>query len=199
MKDTYHHGNLRAALLDAASQLIREHGVEGVSMRALSERIGVSKSASYRHFDSKAALLATVAERGFRTLEEQLEVAEGTAGPLQELRRFQEMCVTYVRFATAHPPRYRLMFGLTTPQRASVPALEAASTAPFELFEERLGTCQQAGIVRDDTAASSLAQGVWSTVHGLALLMMDGQLPAEDPDDVVPHTARMLWQGLRPR
>src|SRR5918997_6258843 len=69
---TYHHGNLRRALLDEALATIRAEGVEGVTLRDIGARLGVSRTALYRHFADKRALLTAVATEGFRMLRERL-------------------------------------------------------------------------------------------------------------------------------
>ena len=105
----YHHGNLRRALLDEALATIGSDGVEGLTLREIGARVGVSRSALYRHFADKRALLAAVATEGFRTLCRELlaaweEGGRGRAG-------FDAMGVAYVRFAVASPSHYRVMFG----------------------------------------------------------------------------------------
>src|SRR5687768_13857073 len=93
----YHHGNLRRALLDEALATIRTEGVDGLTLREIGARLGVSRTALYRHFADKRALLAAVATEGFRTLRAQLVTAweEGGRGRAA----FESMGVVYVRFA----------------------------------------------------------------------------------------------------
>ncbi|HSG28467.1 MAG TPA: TetR/AcrR family transcriptional regulator, partial [Candidatus Krumholzibacterium sp.] len=105
----YHHGNLRAALVEAASRIMAERGVEKVTVREVSEVVGVSRAALYRHFDGKNALLCTVAEQGFRQLRDRL-LKESTDPNENCLEKFERLAVTYVRFAMENPRFYRLMF-----------------------------------------------------------------------------------------
>src|SRR5918995_5657601 len=104
----YHHGNLRRGLLDEALATIRTEGVERLTLREIGARLGVSRTALYRHFADKRALLAAVATEGFRTLREQLVSAweEGGRSPVGS----QAMGAAYVRFAVANPSHYRVMF-----------------------------------------------------------------------------------------
>src|SRR5918997_6603655 len=97
----YHHGNLRRALLDEALATIRDEGVEGLTLREIGARLGVSRTALYRHFADKRALLNAVATEGFRMLRQQLVAAweEGGRGPSAS----QAMGVAYVRFAVENP------------------------------------------------------------------------------------------------
>src|SRR5687767_3479304 len=107
--DRYHHGDLRRALLQAAVRTIRTHGVDGLTLRGVGSTLGVSRTALYRHFTDKAALLAAVAAEGFRMLREELARAWEESG--RALTGFEAMGRAYVRFAVAHPSHYRVMFG----------------------------------------------------------------------------------------
>src|SRR5882757_7955683 len=107
--DHYHHGDLRRALLEEALRTIQIHGVEQLTLRTVGERLGVSRSALYRHFADKQSLLATVGKEGFQKLRQTIADAwekngRGRAG-------FQAMGKAYVQFAVAHPSHYRVMFG----------------------------------------------------------------------------------------
>src|SRR5262245_11555158 len=105
----YHHGDLCRALLEEALQMIQAQGVEQVTLRTIGARLGVSRTALYRHFADKQALLAAVGREGFRTLRLALQGAwdgrgHGRAG-------FDAMAAAYVTFAVTHPAHYRVMFG----------------------------------------------------------------------------------------
>src|SRR3982751_2670167 len=105
----YHHGNLRGALLQEALSTIRAEGVEALTLREIGARLGVSRTALYRHFADKGALLAAVATEGFRTLREQLTSA-WVAGA-GDRDAFDAMGIAYIRFAIDNPSHYRVMFG----------------------------------------------------------------------------------------
>ena len=108
-KRAYHHGDLRRALLEEAVRTIQAEGVEGVTLRQVGERLGVSRTALYRHFADKGALLAAVAREGFRTFRDAL--AQGVAGAATAEAGFAAMGHAYVRFAVTHSSHYRVMFG----------------------------------------------------------------------------------------
>lgn len=112
---TYHHGDLQAAILEAAGRIIEKEGLKGLSVREAARRAGVSHNAPYRHFPDREALLAALAAEGFRAL-----------GKALENRRGREMAEAYVRFALEYPQRFRLMFG-----GARYPELEARFGAAF--------------------------------------------------------------------
>src|SRR5678816_1070243 len=103
---SYHHGNLRRALLDEALATIRADGVDGLTLREIGARLGVSRTALYRHFADKRALLTRVATEGFRTLRQQLVAAWEEGG--RDDAAFYAMGVAYVRFAVANPSHYRV-------------------------------------------------------------------------------------------
>ena len=170
----YHHGNLRRGLLDEALATISAEGVEGLTLREIGARLGVSRTALYRHFADKRALLAAVATEGFRTLRQQLVTAweEGGRGRAA----FDSMGVVYIRFAAANPAHYRVMFGGFVDHMASEPELVAEADGAFQALVDALVTLQRDAIVRGDDAAQ-MARFVWAVVHGVAMLGIDGQLP----------------------
>jgi AcrR family transcriptional regulator len=168
----YHHGNLRRALLDEALATIRAEGVDGLTLRQIGARVGVSRTALYRHFADKRALLTAVASEGFRTLREQLVTAweEGGRGSAA----FQAMGVTYIHFAVANPSHYRVMFGgFVDPQNETELATEAEGA--FQALVDALTALQRNDVVLGDDAVL-MARFVWSVVHGVAMLGIDGQL-----------------------
>ena len=113
---TYHHGELRPALLRAAGKILEKEGRDAVSLRDLARRAGVSHNAPYRHFADREALVAALAEEGFATL---LAALEGKA--------WREQALAYVRFALANPERFQLMFSRPAP--AALRRLIEATTA----------------------------------------------------------------------
>jgi AcrR family transcriptional regulator len=168
----YHHGNLRRALLDEALATIRAEGVSGLTLRQIGARVGVSRTALYRHFADKRALLMAVASEGFRTLREELVRAWEEGG--RSGAAFQAMGAAYIRFAVANPSHYRVMFGgFVDPQEQTELATEAGGA--FQALVDALGALQRQVVVRgDDTVL--MARFVWSVVHGVAMLGIDGQL-----------------------
>jgi AcrR family transcriptional regulator len=175
--DRYHHGDLRRALLAEALRTIQTHGVEQLTLRTVGQRLGVSRSALYRHFSDKQALLAAVGREGFRTLRLALTEAwerngRGRAG-------FDAMAPAYVQFAVIHPSHYRVMFGRFVESCGKDAEFIAEATAAFQVLVDALVDQQEAGIVRRDDPLL-LARFIWSVVHGLAMLVIDGQLRGAD-------------------
>jgi AcrR family transcriptional regulator len=202
MADSYHHGDLRRALVDAATRLVRLNGATQVSLRHIAREAGVSHAAPYHHFPDREALLAEVALGGFEALGEALRGgAEGSAdagadaGPLA---RLQGAGVAYVVFAVDNPEVYRLMFGGLLSDRSRYPALETAADAAFGVLLELLGP---GGAPPGPGAANPAALATWSTVHGLASLMIEGLLAEEtaatSSEELARQATLVLGRGLR--
>lgn len=175
----YHHGDLSRALLQEALRTIEKGGVAALTMRAVGKKLGVSRTALYRHFADKSALLAAVATEGFRTLRLQTEDAWATHGGGRA--GFEAMGETYVQFAVAHPSHYRVMFGGHVRDASPDSDLAKEGAGAFQVLVDALVSQQAQGLVRRDNPLA-LAQYIWANVHGIAMLAIDGQLkqPAED-------------------
>ncbi|HUQ83914.1 MAG TPA: TetR/AcrR family transcriptional regulator [Gemmatimonadaceae bacterium] len=182
----YHHGNLRRALLDEALVTIAAEGVDAVTLREIGARVGVSRTALYRHFADKRALLAAVATEGFRTLRERL------VGSREDGNRrgggFGAMGVAYVQFALDNPSHYRVMFGPFVDREFQDPELATEAHGAFQALVDALVAQQEAGNVRRDDPLQ-MASYVWAVVHGLAMLAIDGKLPEPVNIDVLTQYA----------
>jgi AcrR family transcriptional regulator len=165
-RSTYHHGHLRPALIAAARALLDEGGPEAVGLREAARRVGVSPTATYRHFRDKDDLLAAVAAEGFR------EFAAALAQSGRE--SFLAMGAAYVDFALARPGMFRLMFSPLIAKRELYPELKNAADEAFAVL--RRGVQSQAPQAENFDAAALAA---WSLVHGLSHLILDGVLPKE--------------------
>ena len=197
-RETYHHGDLRQALIEAALKIVSEKDVESVSLREVARRVGVSHAAPYRHFADKEALLAAVAQEGFQMLHHTLETVLHKA-PLDPLKRLQEIGVAYVDFALEHSSHYRLMFGAYGATSAQQnPELAQAATQAFMVLVNGVNMGQQEGVIRLDDS-NQLALAAWALTHGLAMLLMDGQVPISTSPSVAPlskFVTRVLVEGL---
>lgn len=175
--DRYHHGDLRRALLEEALRIIQNEGVEHLTLRTVGARLRVSRSALYRHFADKQALLAAVAVEGFRIL--RVTLTEAWEGHGRGRAGFEAMGLAYVRFAISHPSHYRVMFGRFLESCSKDAALVGEATAAFQVLVDSLVEQQGAGVVRKDDPML-LATMIWSLVHGIAMLAIDGQLKGGD-------------------
>jgi len=179
----YHHGDLRRALLAETARTIRKEGVDGVTLRAVGKRLGVSRTALYRHFADKPALLAAVAREGFQAFTRELWQAWNAAGGGRN--GFRAMGTAYITFAIANPSHYRVMFGAFKDLCERDAELAADAQASFQVLLDAVLTLQKDGLLRADPP-ETLAQYIWAAVHGVAMLAIDGQL---GPD---PKTADAL-------
>lgn len=172
-KNSYHHGDLRSSLLEAATTLIAEGGVAALSMRKLADSVGVSRTAPYHHFTDKHALLSALAEEGFKAYEHSLRVAMAD----KQNQDDQLLCFArcYLEFAQTSPETYNLMFGHNVWQAgAPTEALKAEAYGSFRRYVERVMDWQHQGLVSETVDPLRFAQVSWSTLHGLARLLIDG-------------------------
>jgi AcrR family transcriptional regulator len=194
--DRYHHGDLRRALLQAAVRTIGSHGVDGLTLRGVGGTLGVSRTALYRHFTDKAALLAAVAAEGFRMLREELRRAWEDEG--RGRHGFEAMGAAYVRFAVAHPSHYRVMFGADI---SSAGHSELAEEGPgaFQVLVDALIELQEQEMARRDDA-KQMALFVWAAVHGVAMLAIDGRLGREKAavDGLTQYATNRIQAAIAP-
>jgi AcrR family transcriptional regulator len=160
----YHHGNLRASLLEAADAVLTERGTQALTLRDVARAAGVSHGAPYHHFASLNDLLAAVAQRGFETLGDAM--AEAVAVP-DTRERLLRVAQAYVACARAHPARFRLMFGPLLASKDEHTALRAAAQRAF-------GFVLAAANAHDKKHGANLAVAGWSLAHGLSHLLIDG-------------------------
>ena len=173
---SYHHGDLRNALLDAAELLFAQQPGEPPTLREVARLAGVSHAAPYHHFDGRDAMLAAVAERGFAQLGQVM--AESLARSDDVESRLADMGRNYVEFALARPTLYRLMFGPLLKQKQKYPHMQQSSEATFSAL-----VSASAAYAPDNALGLSLIG--WSMLHGIATLAIDGALdatPAPLPD-----------------
>lgn len=175
----YHHGDLRRALLQAAVRTLQKQGLDALTLRAVGEELGVSRSALYRHFADKAALLTAVASEGFRTLESALRLAWESNG--KGVAGFQAQGEAYVRFALENPWHYRVMFGSGFELQADDPELRTNGAAAFAALVDALVEQQAQGLVRREDPHMQ-ANFAWAVVHGVAMLAIDGNLERRGTD-----------------
>jgi AcrR family transcriptional regulator len=169
-KATYHHGDLRAALLDAALEVLEEDGATALSLRGVARRAGVSSAAPYRHYADREALVSAVAAVGYRDLAERLAAAHPAPSTPAQLA---DVAVAYVRFATERPALFRIMFSEPCDRDNDE---RVAATATVTLYlREIVARCFP------DSDADALAPAIWALVHGLAFLHLDGKLDAPTP------------------
>ena len=173
IRPSYHHGDLRQALLRAAKQLIAEAGIENLSLRKLAERAGVSRTAPYHHFSDKNDLLCAIAAEGFRR-RHQSTAADFDNRARSMLERFHDYVNGYVQFAVDNPEEYELMFGRSIwKQQNSTEELRAVAYPCFQHQVDMIRCWQSCEVISGDNALRS-AQVIWGALHGIAKLFIDG-------------------------
>jgi AcrR family transcriptional regulator len=196
-KRAYPHGDLERALVETAVQTIRDQGVQALTLRSVGARVGVSRTALYRHFDDKAALLARVAEEGFRRLHAALtgSIAEASASGADPL---PAMADAYVRFARANPSHYQTMFGGFLTDWSRYPDLIQHADAAFNVLVDTMRDEQQKGRILPADPIE-LAEISWSMSHGIATLGMARHLERTRTtvEELAVMGARYLQAGLR--
>jgi AcrR family transcriptional regulator len=177
-RDAYHHGALREALIEASESLLAERGVEGFSLREVARRSGVSPAAPAHHFGDMAGLLAEVARHAFEGLTAALEAGNRRGGD-DPVARLREQGLGYVGFALKHPGRFGLMFrsGL----RKDEPLTHSAHEAYLKLENGVRALLDVPADLPLDDAQWQALLAVWSTVHGVAHLLLAGQFDAALP------------------
>ncbi len=201
----YHHGNLRAALIDAGVERAREGGPEAVVLREVSRLAGVSHNAAYRHFADRDALLQAVCDRCMSELARLMEAGIAEVDPddrsVQAARlRLRATGMAYVEFALSEPGWFRTAFAVP-PGLGYLDGEEsvgAGGHGPLELLGEQLdGLLDAAALPAERRAGAELA--AWSAVHGFAMLVLEGplrSLPDEERDAALTRLLDTVERGL---
>lgn len=171
----YHHGDLRAALLSAGLAMLKERTLDGLSLREIARKVGVSATAVYRHFPDKQALLYALCQQGAEQLGRVQQEAMAAAGG--GLAGFEATGRAYVRFALDHPTLFRLMMTTRPADPEGKGSLSAMNSA-MRLLKENVASLLPEGASEDDKRIAIVKS--WAAVHGLAMLMLDGQVPPDD-------------------
>jgi AcrR family transcriptional regulator len=181
---SYHHGNLKQALLEASLDLIRKSGPGAFTLREVARRAGVSHNAPYRHFRNREELLAALAAEGFDLLTAAMTKAAEPAS--SALERFRLSGRGYVEFALTYPQHFTVMFEAAW-GFALYPQCQAAGERAFGTLVRYVEGCQAEGVLPPGDARP-FALLAWSMVHGVAKLAISGHLPTSEPADVLDFT-----------
>lgn len=197
-RDSYQHGDLREALVQAGLKLLAESGVEGLSLRAAAQLAGVSHAAPYRHFRDKRALVAAIAERGFRMLTASMRAEAATLATTDARERLIALGVGYLKFATTSPGYLHVIFGGVLGDEDVPPELAAAGGEAYEtLRAEVAGGIARGELQPGDADVQALA--CWSIVHGLSMLIVNGAVPVgagKAQRQLIEQLLRLLGTGL---
>lgn len=185
-RSTYRHGDLRRALVEAGIELAREGGPSAVVLREVTRRAGVTPNAAYRHFVDKQALLHAVSMAAQAELARSIEDEQATIQPTDDdgaraRAQLRAVGAGYLRFAQTQPGLFRTAFAGHADLRDAATADSAGESGltPFQLLSASLDGLVEAGVLPEERrlGAEFLA---WSSVHGLAMLVIDGPLRGLD-------------------
>lgn len=182
VKRSFHHGDLRNALIRAAKELIEKKGAEEFALREAARKVGVSANAAYNHFEDKDALLRAVAASGFAEFAAQREEARARA-PADAWSQLSAGAKVYVQFAEARPKLFDLMFGPlgvgSTDRKTD--GTEPSGRKAYQQLSDALDNLVSSGRLSPErrTGAEST---LWPLIHGLAVLRRAGAL--REPFDV---------------
>lgn len=197
----YHHGNLRASLLRSARDLLREEGVAGLSLRLVARNAKVSHNAPYHHFPDKSALLAALAEEGFRELTECVVQEQSARTTEHAWGKLMGVGAGYLRFAMTNTALFQMMFQTEITQPDRHPELQVAERQAFETLLSAISELHTAGLLPKNRSHLAAAAFAWSTVHGLATLHIAnvlGETPLKDVpfEEIAEHSLRLIVLGV---
>lgn len=173
--NSYHHGNLRQAVVERARKTIMKSGSDKLSLRECARHIGVDPAAIYQHFKSKDALLEEVARLSFVQLAEKMEQDEKQAGP-QPRDKLIAVGLSYVSFATSQPELFSMMFKVSAKAKGGVTRGEAKSGRdPYQILNDAWNRFQ-----RPNSEDSLSPLVLWSAVHGVANILNHGLGPNDN-------------------
>lgn len=170
----YHHGDLKNALIKAGVQILAKEGVSGLSLRKVAKQAGVSHAAPYSHFADKQALIAAISTEGFKQLYIQIEgIIKAKKDEPSTL--LVETAWAYMQFAMNEPDRFKLMFSSVLEKEKEYPDFVHFSQENFLQIVNVVNVCQAAGVLRS-AQADLTTVSVWGAVHGLVMLVLEGQI-----------------------
>jgi len=172
-KASYHHGDLRRALLVAAVKLIEEKGPNGITLRAVAAKAGVTQTAPYRHFSNKQAMIDAVVDQGFSELKAQLAAVADQA--IEPLARLKQQAVAYAKFAVQRPGHYQMMFLSEQPAETVDGNAPSAFQNLVDTMVDSIAEAQSAGLIKSEPPLE-IALSMWSLVHGLSTLVASKRL-----------------------
>ncbi len=173
-KSTYHHGDLKNALIEAGIDILAEKGVSGLSLRKVTRKAGVSHAAPYAHFADKQALIAAISTDGHEKIHERI-VGIVEQFPDEPLRQLVETAWAYAEFGFEEPDHFRITFSGVLERERDYPALVEITAMNFGLVRRLVMRCQAAGILNPGEP-DLVAVGVWGLVHGFVSLVQQGQV-----------------------
>jgi AcrR family transcriptional regulator len=173
-RKNYHHGDLKNALIKAGVEILSKEGIEGLSLRKVAQRVGVSHNAPYSHFPDKQSLIAAISTEGFNQLYMELDAAV-LANAMDPKKQLQQGALAYVRFALNNTDTFKIMFSGVLEKEKEYPAFVEISHKTFQRVVDVVRACQDASLLRS-TSSEMMAVTAWGQVHGIVSLALEGQI-----------------------
>lgn len=203
-RTTYHHGNLRSALIDEAWELARTSAPEKVTVREVARRAGVSHNAAYRHFADRQELMSSIADRALATLAEMMRDRIATVStdqhPASIARdRFRETARAYASFAIDEPHLFQVAFHAEFSRPGVSPDVSERRGGPYAILHSVLDEMVEVGEIPPERR-SDAEMVCWASVHGFAELCIKGPLgllPEDERDNIFERLLVTLLHGLK--
>jgi AcrR family transcriptional regulator len=197
---SYHHGNLRDALLNAAIEVMAEKGVSQFSLSELARSVGVTPAAAYKHFVDKDALLGELAQHGFALLRMRFEEAAAKSKPAinarQAIQRFERIGQAYLQFGREEPALLHLIFGKSASAFRKEMASNGDRTPTFAYFAEALEDLHKFGIIAR-MPSSNEQWFAWSAIHGATELVIAGVSGLVSPEQAAKVITSTVMKALQ--
>lgn len=177
MSNDYHHGDLKNALIEAGLEVLSEKGEQGLSLRKVAKKVGVSHAAPYAHFADKQALIAAISTKGYEELYN-LVLETALKYPNDPVHRLVETAWTYVQYALEKPDQFKITFSGVVETENSYPEYVEVSKKNFSLVVQSVNACQEIGAFKTGDS-DLLAIHIWSSVHGFVLLLLEDQISGD--------------------
>ena len=195
-KNNYHHGNLKEEFLRIAFEFIHREDIEKLTLKVLSDATGTSRSAIYRHFSSKDALMEEIIRQGFSDFDDHTApILQDRSKPLVD--RFYQASKAYISWAKENPNLYRLLFGKKYAYiREEIMSIKEQSCDGFGALKLAVEEGQKSGILKkEDSLKQSIL--IWSSLHGLSSLIIDGFMDVEEIyEELIDNMFKLLLAGL---
>ena len=194
-RKNYHHGDLKNALIQAGIEILAKEGIGGLSLRKAARKAGVSHSAPYAHFTDKQNLIAAIASDGHKKIYEQFETIRARHSD-NPLRQFVAGAWAFVEFGLSSPDHYKITFSGAIQDEHSHSEFIEYSQRNMQILRDIVEQCRSAGVLNNQDIDSELqAVSIWGLLHGLVLLMIQGQVPGNLMKSVQPKD--MLLAALQ--
>ena len=197
---SYHHGNLKKALVDSAMQIIAAEGYKSLTLRKVAVHAGVSVGAPYRHYKNAEELLSEVASEGIKILSARIKKIMEQK-PNNYLWQFQTAGIAYIEFAIEHKELFRIMYGSHIEHHSDHEYLKNEGQLSFQLLVDIIENAQKEGTVKK-ADAYEVALSAWSMVHGVAHLILEKQIffdetPKGTYKTLIKNLLKHLYKGIQ--